>query len=134
MSLNAFKEALKPCKSTLLSSQSTSSSQNSLGFDPSIPPRKPPKSSLSRQLLRLHEDADFLLPHQLKISKPEPNLNAESANDKCEEEKETDIRPRDFKLESFRSFDPTGPYEPLVLALPGEIPAVQVIFQVPIWL
>lgn len=53
-------------------------------------------------------------------------MNAESANDKCEEEKETEIRPRDFKLESFRSFDPTGPYEPLVLSLPGEIPAVQV--------
>ncbi|KAH6764023.1 switch 2 [Perilla frutescens var. frutescens] len=128
MSLNAFKEALKSCKTTLPrpSSQSSSSSQIPSGFDPSIPLRKPPKTSLSRQLLRLHEDADFLPPNELKISKSEPNLNAGSGNDKSHHEKETEIRPRDFKLESFRSFDHTGPYEPLLLSLPGEIPAVQV--------
>ncbi|XP_057796548.1 switch 2-like [Salvia miltiorrhiza] len=128
MSLNAFKEALKPCKSTITPSQSSpSSSRISLGFDPSIPLRKPPKSSLSRQLLRLHDAADFSPPNELKISKPEPNSSAGGRNDKCEEEeKEAEIRPRAIKVESFRSFDHSGPYEPLLLSLPGEIPVVQV--------
>lgn len=195
MSLKAFKEALKPCNSTQSSSQSSSSSLSSLGFDPSIQSRKPPKSSLSRQLLRLHEDADFFQSNRLRNSKPEPNLNARgrddksqeekeadiqprkppksslsrqllrlgedadfflsnqpkiskpeskpeqepnlnsrSRDDKCEEEKEAGIRPRDFKVESLRSFDHIGPYEPLVLSLPGVIPVLQVISRVPICL
>ncbi|KAG6386943.1 hypothetical protein SASPL_152124 [Salvia splendens] len=125
MSLNAFKEALKPCKSILNSSQSSSSSQIS---HPSLPTRKPPKTSLSRQLLRLNDPADFSPPNELKISEPDPNFNAGSRNSKCEEEKEkeAEIRPIDVKLESFRSFDHTGPYEPLLLSLSAEIPAVQV--------
>ncbi|XP_042042136.1 switch 2-like [Salvia splendens] len=124
MSLNAFKEALKPCKSILTSSQSSSSSQSS---HPSLPTRKPPKSSLSRQLLRLNDPADFSPPNELNISNPDPNFNDGSINRKCEEkEKDTEIRPIDVKLESFRSFDHTGPYEPLILSFSGEIPAVQV--------
>ncbi|KAK6141101.1 hypothetical protein DH2020_025156 [Rehmannia glutinosa] len=58
MSLNAFKEALKPCKNNSSSSSYPSgfSSRISQDFDSSITSRKPPKSSLSRQLLRLEED------------------------------------------------------------------------------
>lgn len=39
------------------------------------------------------------------------------------EEQDRIFRP---KLESFQ-YDHTGPYEPLLLSLPGEVPAVQVI-------
>lgn len=140
MSLNAFKEALKPCKSTQ-SSSSSSSSRIPLGLDPSIQSRKPPKSSLSSQFLRLHKDADFLESNGFTISKPEPkpqperervrNLNPRSGDDECEEEKEVEIRPTDFKLESLRPFDHVGPYEPLVLS---SSPVVQVIFRVQICL
>lgn len=131
MSFSAFKEALKPCKTNLSSSQS-SSSEISQRFDSSILSRKPPKSSLSRQLLRLEEDTDFCPQNQLKSLIGEANLSSGSENDKEEEEKEKEIGLKDFKLESFRHFDHTGPYEPLVLSLPGEIPVVQVILGVPI--
>lgn len=60
-----------------------------------------------------------------------PNLNARSGDDECEEEKEAEIRPRDFKLESLRPFDHVGPYEPLVLSSPGVNPVVQVIPEFP---
>ncbi|KAK6142641.1 hypothetical protein DH2020_022989 [Rehmannia glutinosa] len=104
MSLNAFKEALKPCKNNSSSSSYPSgfSSRISQDFDSSITSRKPPKSSLSRQLLRLEEDTAIQ-----------------------QEEKEEKNGLKDSKLEPSRHLDHTGPYEPLVLSLPGEIPVAQ---------
>ncbi|KAK6120681.1 hypothetical protein DH2020_045579 [Rehmannia glutinosa] len=127
MSLNAFKEALKPCKNNSSSSSYPSgfSSRISQDFDSSITSRKPPKSSLSRQLLRLEEDTAI---QQVSI-KREANLNPGSENNSDnngKEEKEEKNGLKDSKLEPSRHLDHTGPYEPLVLSLPGEIPVVQV--------
>ncbi|GFP78776.1 switch 2 [Phtheirospermum japonicum] len=123
MSLNAFKEALKPCKHTSSSSSSYNfsafPSQISHEFDSSITTRKPPKSSLSRQLLSLQDDIDIPL---LSINRG-GNLNSGSEKDGEEEKEEKENAVKDIKLESFNH---TGPYEPLVLSLPGEIPVVQV--------
>ncbi|KAL8506575.1 hypothetical protein ACS0TY_017461 [Phlomoides rotata] len=124
MSFNAFKEALKSCKT--ISSSSSSSSEIYQRFEPSIVSRKPPKSSLSRQLLRLNEDTDFFSQNELKSLKPEANLNPASEDDRGKDKKESEIELKIPKLESLRQFDITGPYEPLDLSLPGEIPVVQV--------
>ncbi|KAL0301648.1 UNVERIFIED_CONTAM: Switch 2 [Sesamum radiatum] len=134
MSFNAFKEALRPCKTNSSSSSCSSSSSSSqiqipLEFDSSIVSRKPPKSSLTRQLLRLQEDTASRPQIQLQSFQREFNLNSSSENDgnsKAEEEKGKESGLEDPKLESFRHLDHTGPYEPLVLSLPGEIPVVEV--------
>ncbi|KAL9153798.1 hypothetical protein ABFS82_10G072000 [Erythranthe guttata] len=123
MSLNAFKEALKPCKSSVSSSSSQppfSSSETS-----SIISRKPPKSTLSRQLLRLHEDPDFF--PQIEPPK-QPNSNHVTENSKTRGRKaEQDVhRDPPPMADSLRRLDPAPPYEPLVLSLPGEFPLVQV--------
>ncbi|KAL3509339.1 hypothetical protein ACH5RR_028740 [Cinchona calisaya] len=133
MSLSTFKETLKPCKHNPSTSSSVSSSFSSIShnFDSSINPRKPPKSSLSQQLLRLQDqDHPFSLPQtQPKCPKKETVLNSEGEDIDDEEEEEEEEEKKDRilrpKLESFQ-FDPTGPYEPLLLSLPGEVPAIQV--------
>ncbi|KAL6538250.1 Swi5 complex subunit Swi2 [Orobanche gracilis] len=123
MSLNAFKEALKPCKNSSSSYSSYKSSVvASQEFDSSITTRKPPKSSISRQLLSLQDDTDI----KLSSIKRGDNLNSglKKYGDSNEgEEKEKKIGVEDIKLEPFHN---SGPYEPLVLSLPGEIPVVQV--------
>ncbi|XP_073151388.1 switch 2 [Henckelia pumila] len=125
MSINAFKEALKPCAANL--SSSASSSQISQQSDSTISSRKPPKSSLSRQLLRLRDDAAFFPQTQQKSLKKEVNSSPRSENDDGDGEKhEGYTLRRNPKLESSHQFDTTGPYEPLVLSAPGEIPVVQV--------
>ncbi|KAK4386341.1 Switch 2 [Sesamum angolense] len=133
MSFNAFKEALRPCKTNSSSSSCSSSSSSQiqipLEFDTSIVSRKPPKSSLTRQLLRLQEDTASRPQIQLQSLQREFNLSSSSENDgnsKAEEEKGKESGHEDPKLESFRHLDHTGPYEPLVLSLPGEIPVVEV--------
>ncbi|KAL3632298.1 Swi5 complex subunit Swi2 [Castilleja foliolosa] len=123
MSLNAFKEALKPCKHTSSSSSSYNSSvfasQKPQEFDSSITTRKPPKSSLARQLLSLQDDIDIPL---LSINRGvNSNSGVEKHGEVEKEEKKNVVN--DIKL---KSFNHTGPYEPLVLSLPGEIPLVQV--------
>ncbi|KAL7137045.1 hypothetical protein ABFS83_10G068000 [Erythranthe nasuta] len=120
MSLNAFKEALKPCKSSVSSSSSHppfSSSETS-----AIISRKPPKSTLSRQLLRLHEDPDFC--PQIEPPK-QANSNHVTENSKTKAEKDVHRNPPPM-ADSLRRLDPAPPYEPLVLSLPGEFPLVQV--------
>ncbi|KAL0311159.1 UNVERIFIED_CONTAM: Switch 2 [Sesamum angustifolium] len=133
MSFNAFKEALRPCKTNSSSSSCSSSSSSQIQipveFDSSIVSRKPPKSSLTRQLLRLQEDTASRPQIQLQSLQREFNLNSSSENDgksKAEEEKGKESGHEDPKLESFRHLDHTGPFEPLVLSLPGEIPVVEV--------
>ncbi|KAL3848831.1 hypothetical protein ACJIZ3_010713 [Penstemon smallii] len=132
MSLNAFKEALKPCKNNSYASSisSSSTSQNTQQFDSSIISRKPPKSSISRQLLRLDQDSDYFPQTQFKFIKGDANSNPITENgeeEKKEVEKEKAKCPlKKPKLESLRQFDIVGPYEPLVLSQTGEIPVIQV--------
>ncbi|KAM0025907.1 putative DNA helicase chromatin remodeling SNF2 family [Helianthus debilis subsp. tardiflorus] len=88
MSLSSSKEILRPC---------AQQSQCSSSYSPIANPRKPPKSCLSQQLLRLEP---LPLPgKQLKHLK---------------EIEEEDASPR---------FDPTGPYEPLLLSTSVQVPA-----------
>ncbi|XP_023645518.1 switch 2 isoform X2 [Capsella rubella] len=129
--LHTFKETLKPCGSFPSSSSLRITSTQELE-----PSRKPPKSSLSQQLLRL--DDSYFLPskHESKISKPQVqglddgeddhkrNIKFEEEEDE-EEDDQTSIefgRPGLNRAE----FDYTGPYEPLVLSSIGEIPIIKV--------
>ncbi|KAG8364730.1 hypothetical protein BUALT_Bualt18G0029100 [Buddleja alternifolia] len=118
MSFNAFKEALKPCKNNLTSS---SSSQIPQHLNSSIISRKPPKSSLTRQLSRLQEDTAFDPQNQL----PKRAAHFDPGSEKKDGDKEENGK-ENPKLESFRHPHHTGPYEPLVLSLPAEIPVIQV--------
>lgn len=127
MSLHLFKETLKPCTNNPSSSLSSASITHS--FDPIIP-RKPPKSSLSRQLLRL-QDPDSLPPIQSQISAKQPQGHNGDGNEEEEEEEEQKAPERKgfgrtTKLGQLQ-FDHTGPFEPLVLSSQNEIPVVQVI-------
>ncbi|KAJ4782677.1 DNA repair/recombination protein [Rhynchospora pubera] len=172
MSFHCLKETLlRPC-STSTTSTSTSSSQ------PTSPLRKPPKSSLSRQLLRL-DPTQLLLPRdkhkptsdaaaareppfeppvpsQFPSRKPPksclsqqlqrlqlpdfspslsiPNRNGdkferEGKDDEGEEEEEgceEDVRVNWRRPVKNSGIPAPGPYEPLVLSEPGEVPVVQV--------
>ncbi|KAF5481306.1 hypothetical protein F2P56_001968 [Juglans regia] len=127
MSLHIFKETIKACTNKP-SSSSSSSSSITHNFDPIIP-RKPPKSSLSQQLLRL-QDADSLPPIQPQNSLKQAQSHSGCGNEEEEEkEVEDDPEPEGFgrptKLGQFQ-FDHTGPFEPLVLSSQSEIPVVQV--------
>lgn len=122
MSLHIFKETLKPCIKNLSSSlNSTSITPN---FDPIIP-RKPPKSTLSQQLLRL-QDPETLPQPQKPHCLPNQQPQGHSDEEEKEEAEEPDGFGRPAKLGQFQ-FEHTGPFEPLVLSSQGEIPVVQVI-------
>lgn len=131
--LHTFKETLKPCGNFPSSSSLRVSSTQE--FEPS---RKPPKSSLSQQLLRL--DDSYFLPskHESKISKTqvedfEFNEDDHKRNIKFDEEEEDD-EDDEKSIEFGRpglsraEFDYSGPYEPLLLSSMGEIPIIQVLF------
>lgn len=132
MSLHLFKETLKPCTKNPSSSLSSASKTHS--FDPIIP-RKPPKSSISQQLLRL-QDPDSLPPIQPQSSTKQPQGHGGDRNEEDEEEEEEQKAPepkgfgRTTKLGQFQ-FEHTGPFEPLVLSSQNEIPVVQVIIYLP---
>ncbi|XP_047334780.1 switch 2 [Impatiens glandulifera] len=136
MSLQTFKETLKPCNNASSSSSSSFLSQSSLSFQTDLPaiPRKPPKSSLSQQLLRLQQDPTSSLPQKLTDSEKKvitKRIKNVGLVDTVEDEEGEDEEKRDGcgfgrpKLESFQ-FDYTGPFEPLILSTPGENPADQV--------
>ena len=132
MSLHIFKQTLKPCTENPSSSLSSTSITHS--FDPIIP-RKPPKSSLSRQLLRL-QDPDTLHQTQPHCLPKQPQGHSGGRHEKEEEEEaeakaEPDGFGRPTKLGQFQ-FEHTGPFEPLVLSSQGESPLVQVIIILPI--
>ncbi|KAL4585268.1 hypothetical protein LXL04_009884 [Taraxacum kok-saghyz] len=137
MSLNSFKEILKPCTYQSQSQTSSSYSQTSSTLNP----RKPPKSSLAQQLLRLEGDYSSFptsLPtkqskefSQIKQQEPQLDDVIEVKIDDEEEEfkdldKQNGFRIARPKLEAPQFFDPTGPYEPLVLSESGQDPVVQV--------
>ncbi|KAM3365195.1 hypothetical protein ACQJBY_015133 [Aegilops geniculata] len=123
MSLNRLKETLLPCSSSSAQSQSQPRSPS-----PPRPPRRPPKTSLSQQLLRL--EASYSLP-AAPPSPPKP-LSQKTAEDAAEQptsSSEEDVAPRLRRRPApppAASFEPRGPYEPLVLSPPGEHPVVQV--------
>nr|TKS12210.1 switch 2 [Populus alba] len=109
-SFKALKEILKPCSNlstTTSSSSSSSLTQPSFSQEPEPAltiSRKPPKSSLSKQLQRLGE----------------PFHRQE------EEEREREFEDLGrTKLGQFQ-FEHTGPFEPLVLSLLGEVPVIRV--------
>ncbi|KAJ6371704.1 hypothetical protein OIU77_002092 [Salix suchowensis] len=97
--------------------------------------RKPPKSSLSKQLQRLGEPF-------LPLSQQNESLNAgtrqpqnsqghrnEAQVVKFEEGREKEEKERefeDFGRTKLGQFDHTGPFEPLVLSLLGEVPVIRV--------
>lgn len=139
MSLRSFKESLKPCKNLPSSSSSSPSSPISsiptsnyqrFDFD-----RIPPKTSLAQQLLRLK---DPILAPQIEIQKQRDQtlVGVNKYEEKEEEEEDDDDRnggivdkKNEFgikpSLENIQ-FESTGPFEPLGLSSPGEIPLIQV--------
>lgn len=132
--LRSFKETLKPC------CNSSSFSQPSLSQQPPLPSvinqRKPPKSSLSRQLQRLEHDylpstqeshfenANFSLP---QLENNAHNHGQEDDDDHQEEAEEEEVKEFGRAELSRVQFEDTGPYEPLVLSSDGEFPIIQVI-------
>ncbi|KAL8234246.1 hypothetical protein R6Q59_020346 [Mikania micrantha] len=115
MSLSSFKEIIKPC-----SYQSQSSKSQSSYPQPSttLNPRKPPKSCLSQQLLRLEDDYNSFPTKQFKETSEQsspPNITVER---EFEEKEDAGCR--------LQVFDPTGPYESLVLSTSDQNPLVQV--------
>lgn len=129
MSLHSFKEALKPCRNSSSLTSSTIQSQSSLTQtleDPTIP-RKPPKSSLSQQLLRLQDPLS--LPPIQPQSQPK---QTHDQNGKEDENDEKDDDPESLDYEKPKvglfEFDRIGPYEPLVLSSEGEFPVIQVFY------
>lgn len=133
MSLNSLKETLRSCRSKPPLTSSFSSSQiSSISHD--LDSRKPPKTSISEQLLRLQgpsqtqekepiKDAPlgYLPQTRAKSPRKETIMGLEVEDEG--EKRNGFLRP---KPETFQ-FDHTGPYEPLVLSLPDEFPVIQVI-------
>ncbi|KFK42719.1 snf2 super family [Arabis alpina] len=121
--LRSFKQTLKPCSNSSSSASSLLRISSTQEFEA---PRKPPKSSLSQQLLRL--DDSYFLPskHESKTSKIQLE-DDHKRNIKFEEEEE-DEKSIEFGRPGLNraEFDYTGPYEPLVLSPIGEIPIIQV--------
>ncbi|CAH9147008.1 unnamed protein product [Cuscuta epithymum] len=129
MSLKAFKESLKPCRNKSSSYDSSQNSSICTQFDSSAAiTRKPPKSSISQQLLRL--DDSFASSSQTQSRKPQIPTHS-SVRVKDDKEKEAEVGEEKHtvfgrsKSEAFL-LDHTGPYEPLVLSPPGETPLIQV--------
>ncbi|PHU12402.1 Switch 2 [Capsicum chinense] len=139
MSLNTFKETLKPCTNQSSSLFSQKSSSISYNFDTQsvTNPRKPPKSSLSQQLQRLEDHTSLLQSQQPQTPKKDKNhfdikrkYEKVEEGEEEEEEEEKGIafgfgfggRP---KLDSLL-LDQAGPYEPLILSKTPEKTVVQV--------
>ncbi|RAL41685.1 hypothetical protein DM860_008867 [Cuscuta australis] len=131
MSLKAFKEALKPCKNRSSSSSSTLSQTPSIctQFDSStVNPRKPPKSSLSRQFLRFEDSISCSSLTQSRRHQSPTHFSVKVKDEKEEEQGAGEEEPIVFGKSKSEAFllDHTGPYEPLVLSPQGETPLIQV--------
>lgn len=140
----AFKETLKSCKNISSSTSSSSASlfAESLSQEPEpgiVFRRKPPKSTLSKQLQRLGDSFSSLQQSQSQSFETQqpgrlPSLRNQSQVEKNEDEVEEEEK-EERKFENFAKpelcqvqFDHTGPFEPLILSLPGEVPIVQVTY------
>lgn len=152
MSLNTLKETLKHCSNVPIPPTTSSSTiSDPINFNPSQKPRRiPPKISISQQLLRLQHP--FSPPLKLRSNNPpqqqqqqrprdgeyrtnellKEETNRSFRDEDGEDEKkeeEDEIKQRGFvkpRLDVFQLGE-TGPYVPLVLSSPGEIPVIQVI-------
>ncbi|KAK6919597.1 Helicase, C-terminal [Dillenia turbinata] len=124
MSLNAFKEALKPCK-TFPSTTECSIFTRSESDPPN--PRKPPKSSLSQKLQRLE---DSLVLPQRKPQEQHKDPQVRIGDNEFDDDDDDDEEEEQGKIEKTRfdffQFDHTGPFEPLLLSSDGELPVIQV--------
>ncbi|WCJ30799.1 switch 2 [Euphorbia peplus] len=120
----ALKETLKPCNNNNpSSSQSIFTSQEAEPTN--LIPRKPPKSSLFKHLQRLGEYCPSPEPSQLRIfeTRKRESVEEDFRVEKNGGEGEEDLGKA--QLGNFQ-FDHTGPFEPLLLSLPGELPVIQV--------
>ncbi|GMH11071.1 hypothetical protein Nepgr_012912 [Nepenthes gracilis] len=144
MSLNSLKETLRPCENLLASSTSISSRSQSSNFDynseNTLIPRKPPKSSVSQQLLRFQDSFSPLqkqIPERRQQQQQregqkefqqgkqlQPLKRSEDDEDGEEDDRENKGIGKS-RLDPFL-FDQTGPYEPLILSSPTEMPETQV--------
>ncbi|KAM7249321.1 hypothetical protein ACFE04_016394 [Oxalis oulophora] len=125
--MHSFKETLKPCKS-LVKTSSSSSSYFSEDPQTEIPinTRKPPKSSLSRQLQRLEDSYNeskitTLEPKIINLPKIEPTHHTHVVKSEHVEEETVEIDKPKFSFDNI-----TGPFEPLLLSNHGDVPIVQV--------
>lgn len=131
MSLHEFKRSLKPCSSN--SSQSQSQSTSILtDFEVNTNPRKPPKSSLAKQLQRL-EDPIFnsRIDRRDEFDKTVSTVSAVTVSGNEDEDvgEEEEKKSAGIKIpkKEFALFE-TGPFEPLALSAEGDFPVVQVRF------
>ncbi|XP_042519061.1 switch 2 [Macadamia integrifolia] len=137
MSLNSFKETLKPCNSFPFISSYTQPSITE-ETNPITLPRKPPKSSLSQQLQRLEDPSLFYSnqPPQTQRNDEKVAVKGGKEDDICDDEDEDEEekegfthrreRRRDESVSTLFQFGATGPFEPLLVSSPGENPVVQV--------
>ncbi|XP_038901191.1 switch 2 [Benincasa hispida] len=134
MSFQSLKETLKPCKTLSTSASAPTSpisSKSSLfqGSDLNFL-RKPPKSSLSLQLLRLQDP--FPPPeNRTQCQNQQTQIRVKTGEGEEEEngvkvpEPEPDVLKKRCELGQFQ-FDHTGPFEPLILSSKDDFPLVQV--------
>ncbi|KNA16495.1 hypothetical protein SOVF_088640 isoform A [Spinacia oleracea] len=151
MSLNTFKETLKRCSNVSSIPNPSSTTEPSISksnVNPSQPRRIPPKTSIAQQLLRLGQP--FSPPLKLRTNPPQQQPQPSPpppTQPQIVDQKELNIQP--LKEEKRSSEDSgnveeidqrgfgrprldvlqlgeIGPYEPLVLSSPGEIPVIQV--------
>lgn len=133
MSFQSLKDTLKPCQTLSSSASAPASPTSSKLFQGSEVNllRKPPKSSLSLQLLRLQDS--FPPPEdrtqyqnqqtQVRVKKREVEKNGV-------EDRVPDVLKK-CQLGQFQ-FDHTGPFEPLILSSEDDNPLVQVLFSLTI--
>ncbi|KAA0062035.1 hypothetical protein IC582_026126 [Cucumis melo] len=132
MSFQTLKETLKPCKSL---SSSASAPTSPISSNPSFFQgsgvnflRKPPKSSLSLQLLRLQDS--FPTPEnrtqcQNQLTRIRFTTGEEEEEENGVEVPEPDLSKKRSELGLFQ-FDHTGLLEPLILSSKDDFPLVQV--------
>ncbi|PWA82501.1 switch 2 [Artemisia annua] len=122
MSLNTLKEMmmLKPCSSSSSSSQITQPQTNPSSFTTENPNRKPPKSSLCQQMLRLSQDYDFT-----KQKQQQPDVVVEECKEDDDQEEGFVEFSNVKNINIFKEDNDfgCGPYQPLILDNNVQVPA-----------
>lgn len=123
MSLHAFKESLKPCSNFSSLTSTTSPIKLSQEFNS----RRPPKTSISQQLLRLQDPYSV---SETEVQEKRSHIRVQEDRDEPEEEEDEEGKesfefggPKSAKFQ----FEYTGPFESLVLTPKEEVPVVQVM-------
>ncbi|KAI3939632.1 hypothetical protein MKX01_038587 [Papaver californicum] len=123
MSFTSFKQTLKRCSDFPNPSSSQPSVLNEDLQSPQLP-RKPPKSSLSQQLQRLQDPLSLPPPKQNQEQPVKENAQGDDDDDGDAEESGIGISRE--PVSTHFQFDPTGPFEAMVLSSPDESPVVQI--------